>query len=122
MNTLNNNNQKGEAMTTTATTTTTTSKKVVRKFHQDPGHGWLCVKIAELEALGIADKITGYSYMRKQSAYLEEDTDLTTYINALKSRGYELETVDGKIFNKDHPIKRFQPYQYGSSVPLKKVA
>jgi hypothetical protein len=61
MNTLNNNNQKGEAMTTTATTT----KKVVRKFHQDPGHGWLCVKIAELEALGIADKITGFSYMRK---------------------------------------------------------
>ena len=119
MNTLNNNNQKGEAMTTTATTTT---KKVVRKFHQDPGHGWLCVKIAELEALGIADKITSYSYMRKQSAYLEEDTDLTTYINALKSRGYELETVDGKIFNKDHPIKRFQPYQYGDSATLKKVA
>jgi len=115
---LNNNNQKGEAMTTEATTT----KKVVRKFHSDPGHGWLCVKIAELEALGIADKITGFSYMRKQSAYLEEDTDLTTYINALKSRGYELETVNGKIFNKDHPIKRFQPYQYGDSASLKKVA
>ena len=45
MNTLNNNNQKGEAMTTEATTTTT--KKVVRKFHQDPGHGWLCVKISD---------------------------------------------------------------------------
>ena len=119
MNTLNNNNQKGEAMTTTATTT---PKKVVRKFHQDPGHGWLCVKIAELEALGIADKITSYSYMRKQSAYLEEDTDYTTYLNALKERGIELETVDGKIFNKDHPIKRFQPYQYGSTAPLKKVA
>jgi len=107
-------------MTTTATTTTT--KKVVRKFHQDGGHGWLCVKIAELEALGIADKITSFSYQRKQSAYLEEDTDLTTYINALKSRGYELEQVDGKIFDKDHPIKRFQPYQYGSSATLKKVA
>jgi len=120
MNTLNNNNQKGEAMTTTATTTT--SKKVVRKFHQDPGHGWLCVKIAELEALGIADKITGFSYMRKQSAYLEEDTDYTTYLNALKERGIELETVDGKIFNKDHPIKRFESYQYGSSASLKKVA
>ena len=107
-------------MTTTATTTTT--KKVVRKFHQDGGHGWLCVKIAELEALGIADKITGFSFMRKQSAYLEEDNDLTTYINALKSRGYELEQVDGKIFDKDHPIKRFQSYQYGSTTPLKKVA
>jgi len=120
MNTLNNNNQKGEAMTTEATTTT--NKKVVRKFHQDPGHGWLCVKISELEALGIADKITGFSYMRKQSAYLEEDQDMTTYQNALKERGIELETVNGKIFNKDHPIKRFQPYQYGSTAPLKKVA
>jgi hypothetical protein len=116
---LNNNNQKGEAMTTTATTTT---KKLVRKFHEDPGHGWLCVKIAELEALGIADKITGFSYMRKQSAYLEEDQDMTTYQNALKERGIELETVKGKIFNKDHPIKRFDSYQYGSSAPLKKVA
>ena len=120
MNTLNNNNQKGEAMTTKATTTTT--KKVVRKFHQDPGHGWLCVKIAELEALGIADKITGFSYMRKQSAYLEEDTDYTTYLYALKERGIELETVNGKMFNKDHPIRRFESYQYGSSAPLKKVA
>ena len=116
---MNNNNQKGEAMTTTATTTT---KKLVRKFHEDPGHGWLCVKIAELEALGIADKITGFSYMRKQSAYLEEDQDMTTYQNALKERGIELETVKGKIFNKDHPIKRFDSYQYGSSAPLKKVA
>jgi hypothetical protein len=80
MNTLNNNNQKGEAMTTTATTT----KKVVRKFHEDPGHGWLCVKIAELEALGIADKITGFSYMRKQSAYLEEDK--TTRLIKMLSR------------------------------------
>ena len=107
-------------MTTTATTTT--SKKVVRKFHQDPGHGWLCIKIAELEALGIADKITSFSYMRKQSAYLEEDTDYTTYLNALKERGIELETVNGKMFNKDHPIRRFESYQYGSSAPLKKVA
>jgi hypothetical protein len=122
MNTLNNHNQKGEAMTTTATTTATTTKKLVRKFHQDPGHGWLCVKIAELEALGIADKITGFSYMRKQSAYLEEDQDMTTYQNALKERGIELETVNGKMFNKDHPIKRFESYQYGSSAPLKKVA
>lgn len=111
------NQQQGEAMTTA-----TTTKKVVRKFHTDASHGWICVKIAELEALGIADKITGFSYMRKQSAYLEEDTDYTTYLNALKSRGYELETVDGKIFDKPHPIRRFQPYQYGSSATLKKVA
>jgi len=60
--------------------------------------------------------------MRKQSAYLEEDQDMTTYQNALKERGIELETVDGKIFNKDHPIKRFETYRYGNSTSLKKVA
>jgi len=119
MNTL-NNQQQGEAMTTE--TTTTTTKKVVRKFHQDPGHGWLCVKIAELEALGIADKITSCSYMRKQSAYLEEDQDMTTYQNALKERGIELEIVDGKIHKGNHPIRRDTPYRYGDSAPLKKVA
>jgi len=107
-------------MTTEATTTTT--KKVVRKFHADGGHGWLCVKIAELEALGIADKITSCSYMKKASAYLEEDQDYGTYLDALKSRGIQLETVEGKRHDRSHPIRRFQAYQYGSTAPLKKVA
>lgn len=51
-------------------------------FHMDPGHGWLAVKLAELEALNIADKITPYSYQRGQTAYLEEDQDAATFITA----------------------------------------
>ena len=93
------------------TETTTMTKRVVRKFHQDGGHGWLCVKRSELEALGIADRITAFSYQKNQSVYLEEDQDYTTYHDALKQRGIELEQVDGKIFDRPHPIRRFQAYQ-----------
>lgn len=93
------------------TETTTTTKRVVRKFHQDGGHGWLCVKRSELEALGIADGITAFSYQKNQSVYLEEDQDLTSYHDALAWRGIELETVDGRIFDRPHPIRRFEPYQ-----------
>ena len=84
---------------------------VKRKFHQDPGHGWLCVKRSELEDLGIANRITSFSYQRNQSVYLEEDLDYTTYHDALRARGIELEQVDGRVFNKPHPIRRFECYQ-----------
>jgi hypothetical protein len=88
---------------------------VKRKFHQDGGHGWLCVKRSELEDLGIADRITSFSYQRNQSVYLEEDLDYTTYHDALKQRGIKLEQVDGKIFDRPHPIRRFEHYQPASA-------
>jgi hypothetical protein len=43
--------------------------------YDDPGHGWLRVKISELKNLGIAGKVSGYSYMRGNYASLEEDCD-----------------------------------------------
>ena len=97
------------------TEATTMIKRVVRKFHQDGGHGWLCVKRSELEALGIADQITAFSYQKNQSVYLEEDQDYTTYHDALKERGIELEQVDGKIYDRYHPIRRFEAYQHTSA-------
>jgi len=51
-------------------------------LHEDPGHGWLEVPIRELAALGIEDKITGYSFIYGESAFLEEDCDLATFIRA----------------------------------------
>lgn len=54
------------------------------KYHiyTDAGHGWLKVKKQELLRLRIDDKITHYSYQRGQYAYLEEDCDLPTFVNA----------------------------------------
>ena len=62
------------------------SFKMKYQFYEDPGHGWLKVKIADLEKLGIADKISGYSYMRNDYAYLEEDCDVTLFMDALEAK------------------------------------
>lgn len=95
--------------------TGTNNKILTRKYHRDHNNGWLCVKISELEALQIADKISNKSYMKKQSAYLDDKGDMNIYIHEIKQRGYSINTVDGKVFEKtDHPIKRFQPYKYGT--------
>ncbi len=52
-------------------------------FYEDPGHGWLRVRIAHLVALGIDDKISTCSYCDNiHYAYLEEDSDLTTFLDA----------------------------------------
>lgn len=51
-------------------------------FYTDPGHGWLAVPLSELERLGIADKISTYSYMSGDVAYLEEDCDAPLFIKA----------------------------------------
>jgi hypothetical protein len=37
---------------------------IVKFFHSDAGHGWLAVKTRELVDLGVADKITAFSYTK----------------------------------------------------------
>ena len=49
----------------------------------DPGHAWLSVPLSLVRALGIADRISNYSYMRDGRAYLEEDRDAEHLLNAL---------------------------------------
>ena len=56
-------------------------------FYEDPGHGWLKVPMGELIELGIAGKITSCSYRDDDSAYLEEDCDLTMFLVAKLSDG-----------------------------------
>jgi hypothetical protein len=51
-------------------------------FYEDARHGWLQVPYSMLVALGIQDKITGYSYQKGNMVYLEEDLDAVTFWNA----------------------------------------
>jgi len=51
-------------------------------FINDPGHGWLRVPKTELRHLNIERKISSYSYQSKLHAYLEEDCDLKTFLDA----------------------------------------
>lgn len=72
----------------------------------DPAHSWLKVRRQDLEELDIADKITAYSYQRGDYAYLEEDTDMTTFLNAYLTRqGFDPDTFwknDTTDFYKAH--------------------
>ena len=78
--------------------------------YNDPGHAWGAVKISELQALGIADRISTYSYQRGKTAYLEEDCDLSVYLAALKAAGHEIQFKE-KHTNNRSPIRSYQSYR-----------
>lgn len=61
------------------------------KFYSDPGHGWGAVKRRVLDELGIADKITHFSYQKGQTVYLEEDSDLPALVTKLAVNGVTVE-------------------------------
>lgn len=56
------------------------------RFISDPGHAWLEVPRAELDALGITHKISEYSYQKGELAYLEEDCDFAVFHAAKTAR------------------------------------
>jgi hypothetical protein len=63
-------------------------------FYADPGHGWLEVPRELLHGLGIANRISGYSYQRMDKVFLEEDCDLYLFSQAMRARGLFFDTVD----------------------------
>jgi len=80
------------------------------KFYADPGHGWGAVKRKVLNDLGIANKITEYSYQKGQTVYLEEDCDLSTLVTALAVKGETVQYVE-KHTNKYSPIRSYESYK-----------
>lgn len=83
----------------------------------DPGHGWLKVKLSLLEKLGIKDKITPYSYLRGDSAYLEEDSDIGTFLKAyfngnIPQNVEEYIKVTYKYSNKSSKIRSYNTYPF----------
>ena len=62
-------------------------------FFSDPGHGWARVPKAKLIKLGIADKITSFSYQRGINVYLEEDCDAGIFLSEMKNRGQNVKII-----------------------------
>ena len=79
------------------------------KFYSDPGHGWGAVKRRVLDELGIADKITRFSYQKGDTVYLEEDCDLPTLTTALSLRGIWVEHVS-KHTDRRSPIRSYENF------------
>ena len=86
------------------------AKKISIKVFADPGHAWARFPKAKLVSLGIADKITSYSYQNGPNAFLEEDCDLYTLIKALRERGYEIKFNESHT-NRQSKIRGYQTYK-----------
>jgi hypothetical protein len=75
------------------------------RFISDPGHGWLEVPISFVRAMGIASKVSQYSYLKGDMAYLEEDCDAYLLLQELKRQNinYELD----EVYQDPTPIRRY---------------
>ena len=75
----------------------------------DSRHGWGAVKRTLLESLGIADKVSHYSYQRGQTVYLEEDCDLSLLIHALRLHCIKPEFIEHHTDRS--PIRSYDHYR-----------
>ena len=87
-------------------------KRIKIKVFADPGHAWARFPKARLVKLGIDKKISSYSYERNGMAFLEEDCDLYTLINALKGAGYVDIDFDESHTNKSSKIRSYNHYRH----------
>ena len=79
------------------------------KYYSDPGHGWIKVDHLLIQSLGLSDKITTYSYQRKDSVYLEEDCDAELLLNALDINGIKYKLI--RLYtNKQSRIRNYKYY------------
>lgn len=63
-------------------------------YVQDPGHGWISADIHQIQSLGLAEKISRYSYRDGDLAWLEEDCDGPIFIRALEKAGIPFRVVE----------------------------
>lgn len=78
-------------------------------YHQDPSHGWVEVSMAELRALGIAGRISPWSYRDGETAYLEEDDDASLFLDTMRSCGTPVELV--VLRHEYSPVRNYRPYR-----------
>lgn len=52
-------------------------------YHCDGGHGWYAVKRDKLASLGTLAKVSGFSYQKGGTVYLEEDCDAALFFEHL---------------------------------------
>lgn len=80
------------------------------RFYEDPSHGWLRVTYRELADLGIATKISAFSYRRGQWAYLEEDSDAPQFMRAYFKVHGDNPRIRESSCNNPSRIRSYPPY------------
>ena len=80
-------------------------------IYADSGHAWGKVNKALLNKLGIADKISHYSYMRDDKVYLEEDKDLGLFFYTLDMEGIKYQ-IEDRFSHKTSRIRGYDAYKW----------
>ena len=78
-------------------------------IYSDPAHAWGKVKRQVLINLGIADKISRYSYQYKDNVYLEEDCDLRVLHDTLIKLDTNIKFVE-KCSKNSSRIRSYDQY------------
>lgn len=95
-------------------------KTLTLDYYQDPGHGWVKIKLDKLAELGIDQDISYFSYTKGAYAYLEEDSDLTKLIKACEDQGIMLHFKEHHT-DRDSKIRNYQSYYYGNPEMVEEV-
>jgi hypothetical protein len=77
-------------------------------FFSDPAHGWLEVPINLVKELNLGQKITKFSYIKGDFAYLEEDQDAPAFMREANQKGIFFTLTD--IFQENSPIRSFRSF------------
>jgi hypothetical protein len=82
----------------------------MKKYYSygDSHHGYVAVKRKELIELGIADKISEYSFQKGDTVYLEEDGDASLFV---KTKGLENIEFIERYHDGLSPITRYESYK-----------
>jgi hypothetical protein len=68
-----------------------------------------------LKKLGIANKISSFSYQRTEYVYLEEDSDMTVFMKAMEAKGQKVVFVTRRT-DRESRIRKYGQYQSAQSV------
>ena len=93
-------------------------RKITLNKYSDPSHGWIKIDIEKLKRLGLLNKISSYSYINNNHAYLEEDSDASVLLDRLKELNisykfnYHYSNTESKLrsyeyYSKDKAMNRY---------------
>tara|TARA_R110000824_G_scaffold161892_1_gene337392 strand:- start:1115 stop:1372 length:258 start_codon:yes stop_codon:yes gene_type:complete len=80
-------------------------------LYEDPGHAWLKVPRKMLGELGIANKVSKYSYQSFDFVYLEEDCDAALFFEAYeKEHGSKPKFQTSVARSRQSRIRKYKQY------------
>jgi hypothetical protein len=78
-------------------------------YHNDSGHGWYSVKRSKLESMGVLNKVSGFSYQKGETVYLEENCDAGLFFNNLTSQELDcIEVIDS--YSQACPVRNYERF------------